>query len=101
MRYAAIFADPANLTTPEEPEAPADATALELLRAVYRNPAQPLPVRIRCAVEALPYENPKLSAVAVASMSGESFAGALDRAITRSRSVPTIEAKAVEPPQAE
>jgi hypothetical protein len=34
-------------------------------------------------------------------MSGESFAGALDRAITRSRSVPMIEAKAVEPPQAE
>jgi hypothetical protein len=61
----------------------------------------PLPVRIRCAVEGSPYENPKLSAVAVASLNGNSFAAALDRAIARSRSVPLIEAKAVEPPQAE
>jgi hypothetical protein len=49
-----------------------------------------------CAVEALPYENPKLSAVAVASMSGNEFAQRLDRAIARSRPV-LIEAKAVEP----
>jgi hypothetical protein len=81
-------------------EAEEGATALGLLQAVYRNPSQPLPVRIRCAVEALAYENPKLSAVAVASMSGKSFAAALDRAIARSRPL-MIEAEAVEPPQAE
>jgi hypothetical protein len=74
-------------------------TALELLQAVYRNKLVPLPVRIRCAVEALPYENPKLSAVAVASMSGNDFAMRLDRAILRSGKL--IEAKAIEPPQAE
>jgi hypothetical protein len=71
------------------------------LQAVYRNPAQPLGVRIRCAVEALPYESPKLSAVAVAALSGNSFAAALDRAIARSRSVLMIESKAVEPAQPE
>jgi hypothetical protein len=57
--------------------------------------AAPLPVRIRCAVEALPYENPKLSAVTVASMTGNEFAMRLDRAIMRSGKL--IEAKAVEP----
>lgn len=65
-------------------EAPEGATALQLLQAVYRYPAQPLPVRIRCAVEARAYECPKLSAVAVASLTGKDFAAALDRAITRS-----------------
>jgi hypothetical protein len=84
-----------------EREAPDGETALHLLQSIYRNKLAPLPVRIRCAVEGSPYENPKLSAVAVASLNGNSFAAALDRAIARSRSVPLIEAKSVEPPQAE
>jgi hypothetical protein len=40
--------------------------------------------------------NPKLSAVAVASLSGSGFAAALERAIARS-GVELIEAKVVEP----
>jgi hypothetical protein len=83
----------------EEPEAPTGETALQLLQTIYRDQRVPLPVRIRCAVEALPYENPKLSAVAVASMSGNEFAMRLDRAIMRSAKL--IEAKAVEPSQTE
>ena len=49
-------------------------TALSLLQAIYLDEVQPLPVRICCAAEALPYENPKLSAVAVGYMSADSFA---------------------------
>jgi hypothetical protein len=43
--------------------------------------------------------NPKLSAVAVASMTGNDFAMRLDRAIMRSGKL--IEAKAIESPQGE
>ena len=75
------------------------ATALELLQAIYRNPQVPLPVRIRCATEALPYENPKLSAVALASMDANDFAARLDRAIMRSGKL--TEGKALERSQAE
>jgi hypothetical protein len=70
-------------------------TALELLQAVYRDPQQPLSTRIRCATEALPYENPRLSAVAVASLTGNEFAKRLEKAITRSGKAPLmIEARA-------
>jgi hypothetical protein len=82
-----------------EEREPTGETALELLQAVYRDQQQPLPVRIRCATEALPYENPKLSAVAVGYMSADSFAARLDRAIMRSGKL--IEAKAVETQQPE
>jgi hypothetical protein len=75
-----------------EREAPEGETALALLQAVYRDQRLPLPVRMRAASEALPYENPKLSAVAVASISGAEFAVRLDRAIVRSAKL--IEAKA-------
>jgi hypothetical protein len=37
-----------------------NTSALALLQAVYRDPDVPLNVRIKCAVEALPYETPKL-----------------------------------------
>jgi|SRR6516164_2486099 hypothetical protein len=79
------FADPANLIPTEIEEGPEGETSLQLLQNVYRNRKQPLNVRVRCAVEALVHEYPRVLAVAVTSMSGQSFAEALDRAIARSR----------------
>ena len=75
-----------NLDTQEwEGENDPPITSLEYLQSVYRDPNRPENVRIRCAVESLPYENPKLSATAIATMDGKSFAEALDRCIARSQ----------------
>jgi hypothetical protein len=68
--------------------------ALEFLQAVYRDTRLPLTTRIHRAVEALPFEAPKLSAVAVTSMRGEDFAARLDRCLARSARAMLIEAKA-------
>jgi len=68
----------------EKPEGPEGETSVQLLQTVYRDRKQPLNVRVRCAVEALAHEYPRVSAVAVTSMSGQSFAEALERAIKRS-----------------
>jgi hypothetical protein len=69
-------------------EGPEGETSLQLLQTVYRDRKQPLNVRVRCAVEALAHEYPRVSAVAVTSMSNQSFADALERAIERSKSPP-------------
>jgi hypothetical protein len=103
-------ADPANLVVekyqePELEQGPEGETSLQLLQNVYRNRTQPLNVRVRCAVEALAHEYPRVSAVAVTSMGGQSFADALERAIARSNNKPplpkVIEARVVEPVSAE
>jgi hypothetical protein len=59
-------------------EEPDGATAPELLQSIYRNKLVPLPTRMRAAAEALPYKNPKLSAVVVASMDANDFAARLE-----------------------
>ena len=51
-------------------------TSLKLLQAIYKDKKQPLNVRVRCAIEALPFEVPKLSATAIATMDGKTFAEA-------------------------
>jgi hypothetical protein len=84
------FADPKNLEVVEdEPkkveEGPEGETSLQLLQTVYRDRKQPLNVRVRCAVEALAHEYPRVSAVAVSHMNGHDFASALERAIERSK----------------
>src|SRR5436190_633436 len=73
--------------------------ALEFLQAIYRDTRVPLPTRMKAAVECLPFEHPRLSAMAVTSMSGKDFALALDRAVARSTGARLIEAKAL--PQSE
>jgi len=69
----------------EEPTPPEGIMALPLLQLAYRGKIKLTPQQARCAIEALPYENPKLSATAIATMDGKSFADALERAINRSR----------------
>jgi hypothetical protein len=57
---------PAMIYQPREEEdeigAPAEATSLEVMQAIYRNPKQPLTRRMRAAQIAIAYEHPKLSA---------------------------------------
>jgi hypothetical protein len=69
----------------EEPALPEDIMALPLLQMAYRGQVKLTPQQIRAAIEALPFENPKVSAVAISHMSDKSFAAALERAIERSR----------------
>jgi len=74
-----------------------DATSLDLLQAVYRCPALPLPTRMRAAGMALPFEHPKLAVAAMLHYDGD-FADRLDRALERSaQPMKVIEAKPVEP----
>jgi hypothetical protein len=67
-----------------------EVTPLDFLEAVYCNPNLPLATRLRAAIEAAPYKHPKLSATAIATMDGKSFAEALERAIERSKSPPPL-----------
>jgi hypothetical protein len=69
-------------------------SAHDYLREVYQDPRLPTHVRMKAAIEALPFESPKLSATAV--LTSEDFADRLERAIARSgvKLPRTIDAKA-------
>jgi len=67
------------------------ADALSFMKAVYLNQSLPLPVRMRAAEAALPFERPKLSAAALI-VDGD-FAERLERAVKRSQPM-MIEAQA-------
>jgi hypothetical protein len=82
MKVMPSFADPANLEGMPQADAIEGADALSFLQAIYRSANVPLSVRMRAAIEALPFESPKLSATAI--IQGDSFAERLERAIARS-----------------
>lgn len=70
-------------------------TAHEFLQGIYRNEEVPLPVRMRAAIESLPFETPKLATVANVNFN---FAVELDKKIEErsQRSMKLIEAQPVE-----
>ena len=67
----------------QEPTLPKHTRALELLQMVYRGEFNASPEQMRAAIEALPYETPKLTAVAVGHLTGEDFYNRLERAVNR------------------
>jgi hypothetical protein len=73
------------------------ASALGYLQDVYRGRRQADPWRMRAALGAVQFESPKLTAMAIGNMNGETFVAMLDRAILRSqgngRNIPQIELK--------
>jgi hypothetical protein len=69
-------------------------TSLSFLQRVYRCVTQPMSRRMQAAMAALPHEHPKLGAIATLSMSGNDFAGLLERSIERSGK--TAEVKRIE-----
>jgi hypothetical protein len=81
---------------------PPNGLSIDLLRAVYRNPSIPLPVRIRCAVAALPHEVPRLSVVA--QVDEQDFATLLDARIKKwdamnGKTSQVIDQPQIEPPK--
>ena len=78
-----------------------DITAHRLLQSIYRDEEVALPVRMRAAIESLPYETPKLSATAIATLDGKTFAEALERCIERSKGPPRLNGPVEELPASE
>jgi hypothetical protein len=79
-----------------QPTLPKDIDALRLLQMVYRGEVQASPQQMRAAIEALPFESPKLSSVAVGHLTGEDFYNRLERAIDRSERAKLIEGRVIE-----
>ena len=61
--------------------AKAPTSSLDFLRAVYCNEGLPLPVRMRAAIAALPFEAPKLAVTA--NVEGQGFAALLEARLRR------------------
>jgi hypothetical protein len=75
---------------------PDNIPLMQLAEMVVRGKVKLSPPQMRMLIEMLPYVAPKLSAVALSSLTGEEFAKALDRAIEASNRAKLIEAQAIE-----
>jgi hypothetical protein len=73
-----------------------DNTLQELAEQVVRGKVKLSPQQVRMLIELLPFYMPKLSAIGVGTLTGQTFADRLDRAIERSDRAKLIEAKAVQ-----
>jgi hypothetical protein len=78
-----------------EKQEPEKVNSLEYLQRIYRDPTQPHTVRMRAAIEALPFETPRVSAVAVGYLTANDLATRLDRAIKASNRAKLIEAHVI------
>ena len=88
---ATVDAELAELEEEEElVELAPGEVSLDFLQRIYRSTQQPMSLRMRAAIEALPFEKPKLSATANLLFDGKSFADALERCIERSKSLPQL-----------
>jgi hypothetical protein len=74
-----------------EPTLPKDIDALRLLQMVYRGEFKATPQQMRAVIEALPYETPKLTAMAIGTLNDQNFYARLERAIERSERARLIE----------
>src|SRR5262249_23634118 len=84
MMLATVDAALAKLEQQDE-VIPDDIPLMELADRVVRGKIRLSPPQQRMLIEMLPYIAPKLSATAVTTMNSQSFAEALDRAISRSK----------------
>jgi hypothetical protein len=77
---------------------PDDVPLMKLADSVVRGKVKLSPQQQRMLIEMLPYIAPKLSATAIATMDGKTFAEALDRAIERSKSGGATSAEVLKKP---
>jgi hypothetical protein len=78
---------------PEVAVAP-NASPLDFLSAVYRDPSQPMQRRMRAAIEALPFVHPKLAVTA--TIGGGDLAAKLEAAMKRSGKTFVLDGKVID-----
>lgn len=74
----------------EDEVIPDDMDLWDVAVAVVRGKLMLSPQQMRVLIEMLPYLRPKLSATAIATMEGKSFAEMLERCIERSKQPPQL-----------
>ena len=80
--YEALDRIEARRSLLEAPALPSNATPLEFFCAIFRDPAQPMPRRMRAAEDAAAYMHAKLAVVA--QVDGIGWARKLEEAIVKS-----------------